>query len=159
ANLPPAFEPFPVFRRDMREAERQSLRRRFLHQVQEELAVSGAAEHRAVWTDVILGERLVTARIPTDLRPSEDLLGFRKYGNAFASVIADDDVSPPLAIGLFGPWGSGKSAMINMIDAALGDIDTRAVFDEEPRFCRGIVRVVFNAWHYAETNLWASLFV
>ena len=49
--------------------------------------------------------------------------------------------------------------MIDMIDAALQDIDARAAFDEEPRFCRGIVRVVFNAWHYAETNLWASLFV
>ena len=159
AALPPAFEPFPAFRRDMPSSERQAIRRRFLHIIQQYPTASNRSERRTVWTDVILGERLVTARIPTDLRPIDDLLGFRRYANAFASVIADEHVSPPLAIGLFGPWGSGKSAMIDMIDAALQDIDARAAFDEEPRFCRGIVRVVFNAWHYAETNLWASLFV
>jgi KAP family P-loop domain len=74
-------------------------------------------------------------------------------------VIADHNVSPPLAIGLFGIWGSGKSTMIRMIDRALADIEVRSNLDDRPRFCRGIVSVTFNAWHYAETNLWASLFV
>ena len=159
ADLPPAFAPFPAFRPGMPEAARQDLRRRFLDLVAREHAGHGRPERRSAWADLILGERLVTARIATDLQPDRDLLGFRRYADAFASVIADRDVRLPLAIGLFGPWGSGKSSMIAMIDTALGDIDARAALDEEARFCRGILRVTFNAWHYAETNLWASLFV
>jgi hypothetical protein len=156
AALPPAFEPFPAFRFDLPPIARQTLRRRFLVLVAQHPRES---ERLSVWADVILGERLVTARIPTDLGPSEDLLGFSRYAKAFASVIADRAVSPPLAIGLFGIWGSGKSSMIDLISNALADIDIRAALDQELRFCRGIVRITFNAWHYAETNLWASIFV
>jgi len=156
AALPPAFEPFPTFRPDLPPNARQTLRRRFLVLVAQH---PRGSERLSVWADVILGERLVTARIPTDLGPSEDLLDFSRYAKAFASVIADRAVSPPLAIGLFGVWGSGKSSMIDMISSALADIDIRASLDEELRFCRGIVRITFNAWHYAETNLWASIFV
>jgi hypothetical protein len=158
APLPPAFDPFPVFHRTLQANERQEIRHRFLNHIAQYVG-RFARESRNTWTDIILGERLVTARIPTDLSPSEDLLGFGRFANAFASVIADHNVSPPLAIGLFGVWGSGKSAMIDMIDGALADIDFRSSLDDQPRFCRGIVSVRFNAWHYAETNLWASLFV
>ena len=159
STLPPAFETFPVFGRDHSADAQQTLRQQFLYLVAKQLESLDTFELRTLWTDIILGERLVTARIPTDLRPTRDLLGFRRFANAFASVVADRDVAPPLAIGLFGAWGSGKSAMIDMIGSALSDIDLRAVLDERPRFCRGIVRITFNAWHYAETNLWASLFV
>lgn len=116
-------------------------------------------DHLASWTDLILGERLVTIPVVDDRSPKTDLLGFGRYASAFASVIADTQVRPPLAIGLFGLWGSGKSAMIEMIKDALGVIAVRADIDRRTRFCRGVVPVVFNAWHYAETTLWASLFV
>lgn len=39
----------------------------------------------------------------------EDQLGFEEDVLALASVIAYREVKPPLAIGLFGNWGSGKS--------------------------------------------------
>ena len=156
AVLPPAFEPFPPFQPDIRPRARQVLRRRFLVLVKQ---YGAEVERLSVWADVILGDRLSTAQIPTDIEPDEDLLGFTRYATAFASVIADRAVLAPLAIGLFGVWGSGKSAMIDMINRALEDIDDRAGFNQEEQFWRGIVRITFNAWHYAETNLWASLFV
>jgi hypothetical protein len=118
AQLPPAFDPFPAFHRGLQANERQELRYRFLGEIAQYVGMN-ARENPNTWSDIVLGERLVTARISTDLSPKEDLLGFGRFANAFATVIADSNVRPPLAIGLFGVWGSGKSAMINMIDAAL----------------------------------------
>ncbi|WP_246779449.1 P-loop NTPase fold protein [Rhizobium sp. BK313] len=111
------------------------------------------------WVRLVFGESIVTPLITDDRSPHTDLLGFLRYASAFASVIADREVRPPLAIGLFGLWGSGKSTMIDMIGDSLEAIAKRASVEESPRFCRGIVRITFNAWHYAETTLWASLFV
>ena len=44
-----------------------------------------------------------------------DHLQFDQDVRAFASVIAFRDLTPPLAIALFGPWGSGKSFFMNRL--------------------------------------------
>jgi hypothetical protein len=111
-----------------------------------------------VWADAILGETMSRTPIILDTG-NKDLLGFTRYARAFATVIADSQLQPPLSIGLFGPWGSGKSFLIDKIKEELKDIEARALADTDSRFCAGLVPVDFNAWHYAETNLWASLFV
>ena len=74
-------------------------------------------------------------------------------------MIADKEIVPPFSIGLFGAWGSGKTFLMDRIKDEIADIVVRAEVSDETSFCRGIVPVDFNAWHYAETNLWASLFV
>ena len=131
--------------------ELRALRRRLV------ATVPAKGDLQSAWADAILGESL--ARVPLMLDSgSEDRLGFRRYARALASVIADKSVAPPLSIGLFGAWGSGKSFLIERIREELLDIASRA----EPGvsgFCRRVVPVDFNAWHYAETDLWASLFV
>ncbi|WP_174184014.1 P-loop NTPase fold protein [Nocardia barduliensis] len=84
---------------------------------------------------------------------SEDRLGFGPYVSMLATVMADRTTPLPLSIGLFGEWGSGKSYFMAMLRervrvlAASGD----------DRYCAEIVQIGFNAWHYADTNLWASL--
>jgi len=118
-------------------------------------AESGRVE---LWMDLLSGERLRRVSIVSDSSVGDDLLDFTRYARAIATVIADKDVVPPLAIGLFGPWGSGKSAMIAMVKAQLDEIEQRARRGRRIEFCSGIVKVDFNAWYYAESNLWASLF-
>jgi predicted KAP-like P-loop ATPase len=67
------------------------------------------------------------------------------------------EVIPPLAIGLFGDWGSGKSFFMDSMQAAAKLISDRAKKTSNSKFCAEVVAIKFNAWHYADTNLWASL--
>lgn len=86
-----------------------------------------------------------------DSRAGADLLDADRDALALAGLIASGKLTPPLAIGLFGEWGSGKTFVLERIMAALES------FQGADGYVREIETVEFNAWHYAETNLWASL--
>ncbi|WP_416565400.1 P-loop NTPase fold protein [Nocardia testacea] len=86
--------------------------------------------------------------IPLD----RDQLGVAPYVSMLATVIADRETPLPLSIGVFGAWGSGKSYFMAM----LRDRIERLAGTEE-QYCTEIVQIGFNAWHYTDSNLWASL--
>jgi KAP family P-loop domain len=108
--------------------------------------------------------------IPDDPR-RVDALGLRRYSDAFAALIASVKQEPPLSLAIFGPWGSGKSFFMGMVQAAVDDFakkvrqaaapgnDGRAQQSEalNAGFLSRIVQIRFNAWHYVDGNLWASL--
>jgi hypothetical protein len=48
-----------------------------------------------------------------DLPGGEDRLGFTQYREAFVRLIKDTE--PPLTIGIYGAWGTGKSFLMDMI--------------------------------------------
>lgn len=83
----------------------------------------------------------------------KDQLGFERDYVALASVVAYKDFQPPLAIGLFGNWGSGKSFFMNK----LRDQIQKFADSNNDKFCHKIVQINFNSWHYSDSNLWASL--
>jgi len=85
----------------------------------------------------------------------DDQLGIQLEVNALCEVIMDASVLPPLAIGLFGNWGSGKSFFMEKMRERIYEISTRASANIQQTF----VQIRFNAWHYADTSLWASLAV
>ncbi|HEX2301082.1 MAG TPA: P-loop NTPase fold protein, partial [Pseudonocardiaceae bacterium] len=89
-----------------------------------------------------------------DAEPA-DLVGISAEVDAFAYLIAAKTLTPPLAIGLFGDWGSGKSYFLRSLLRRIDRL-TGAEADRSP-FHRAIVQVEFNAWQYVEGNLWASL--
>jgi hypothetical protein len=98
-----------------------------------------------------------TAAVPgydSDLAVGDDLLDADRDAQALASLIASAELIPPLAVGLFGAWGSGKSFVLNRIAAFLEQLTGPAA---PGGYLRHVKVVPFNAWHYAETNLWASL--
>ncbi|MFC9434684.1 P-loop NTPase fold protein [Nocardia sp. NPDC057030] len=84
---------------------------------------------------------------------SSDQLGFAPYVSMLATVIADKATPLPLSIGIFGEWGSGKSTFMAM----LRDRVTLLAGSDGNRYCGQVAQIGFNAWHYADTNLWASL--
>jgi hypothetical protein len=91
---------------------------------------------------------------PTEARElSEDHLGVRDYVTMFATLIAHKDTPMPLSIGLFGEWGSGKSYFMALLR---GEVD-RLSQSGDARYRREIRQIGFNAWTYADSNLWASL--
>ena len=100
-------------------------------------------------------KRLI-ARFNADQGSDTDRLNIDSYVNAFARVMASRELRPPLSIGLFGDWGSGKTFFMNRLQNAIADLSSGESPDSE-HFLSNICQIEFNAWHYAETNLWASL--
>jgi KAP-like P-loop domain-containing protein len=115
-----------------------------------------AIGHRvSVWP---LGKARPAARsIPgydSDSLADADLLEADRDAFALAALIASRELRPPLAIGLFGDWGSGKTFVLDRIDAMLTKLTGNGASDG---YLKHVHVIPFNAWHYAETNLWASL--
>jgi hypothetical protein len=52
----------------------------------------------------------------SDSVKGEDSLGISADVNAFARLIVSESLTPPLAIGLFGQWGSGKSFFMKKME-------------------------------------------
>ncbi|MEK7748244.1 MAG: P-loop NTPase fold protein [Nitrospirota bacterium] len=42
----------------------------------------------------------------------QDLLGFDAYAKTLAGLIANKENATPLVIGVYGPWGSGKTTLM-----------------------------------------------
>ncbi|MFG3295651.1 P-loop NTPase fold protein [Streptomyces sp. NPDC048179] len=70
---------------------------------------------------------------------------------AVAELVTARSASPPLAVGLFGDWGEGKSHFLALLGQQV------EALSGSPLACHYVRQVRFNAWHYAETSLWASL--
>jgi len=88
-----------------------------------------------------------------DHKETDDKLDFENDYKSFASIIALKRVTPPLAIGLFGNWGSGKSFFMEKLEKEI----EKLTLEKDPEYFEHIVPVKFNSWHYSDTNLWASL--
>jgi hypothetical protein len=118
------------------------------------LAVAGD-RHVAVWT---LTERRPTtmgvAAFDSDRTGHEDLLNADRDARAVAALIASRDLQPPLTVGLFGAWGSGKSFLLGRIERMIQQFREAG---PDSGYLSHVKVVTFNAWVYAESNLWASL--
>lgn len=86
------------------------------------------------------------ARIQPEGLASQDCLGRERVVEALAQLVAEREGERHLALGLFGPWGSGKSSTIAQLSAALRDTHPE------------IRTAEFNAWKNEKaTNLGAML--
>jgi len=92
----------------------------------------------------------------------KDYLNIGREVATIAHVLISKRVTPPLALGLFGDWGSGKSFFMTKLRRY---IQTSADYyrgeerrnDQPSQWCSRVVQIEFNAWHFSDTNLWASL--
>lgn len=83
----------------------------------------------------------------------DDRLGVLKDVTALCEVLAARQTRPPLAVGLFGDWGTGKSFFMELMRKEVEALGRQ----NSSFYCDRVVQVWFNAWHYMDTNLWASL--
>lgn len=72
------------------------------------------------------------SHILVDQPAAEPALGFQAYARALTNVITDSD--PQFAVGIFGPWGCGKTTLMGAIKSGL-DPNTAIPCD-------------FSAWRY-----------
>jgi hypothetical protein len=94
------------------------------------------------------------------VNPEADFVGVSIEADAFAYLLASKALVPPLAVGLFGNWGSGKSFLMAKIKARieqLTGLPADASSADSVRVWRNITHIEFNAWQYVETNLFAAL--
>jgi hypothetical protein len=126
----------------------------------------GYGDQDEVWAEVLVGVDTMPARrrlggYTADHGVGADLLGIRTDVQAFAALIAARTVAPPLSIGLFGEWGSGKTffmrELLRAVDELSADARRTESMQRELPFYKHIAQIEFNAWHYVESNLWASL--
>jgi hypothetical protein len=99
--------------------------------------------------------RLIVPAITDDaIEGHPDRLGVDADARALAALVASRRLEPPLAIGLYGEWGSGKTFFMKRVQAHVEDLSTSGANDA---FYSAIAPIWFSAWHYAHGNLWASL--
>jgi uncharacterized membrane protein YphA (DoxX/SURF4 family) len=110
------------------------------------------------------------ARTLSDLDHKNDWIGVRPDVEALSTLVSVNRLEPPLSIAIFGDWGSGKTFLMRKIQERVMLLEQigktkQAEFDANPdpdaeqpaRYCSSILQIEFNAWHYTESNLWASL--
>lgn len=101
------------------------------------------------------------ARIDTESLGGKDLLRIDNDVTAFALLLASANLTPPLAIGLFGNWGAGKSFFMKKLFERIEEIARKAekerLGNRHTPFHGQIVQIELNAWHYEEASLWASM--
>ncbi|GAB4452818.1 MAG: hypothetical protein Kow0031_35150 [Anaerolineae bacterium] len=77
--------------------------------------------------------------ILTDKPAVADGLDFQPYIDALAQLMTDPNTSTPITVGVFGPWGSGKTSLMSLIKQQVDD--------------KGYKSVWFNAWKYERDSL------
>lgn len=87
----------------------------------------------------------------------DDSLGIRDEVAALSAVLMAKDVEPPISVGLFGHWGTGKSFFMERMYEYIAGLARDSKEAAETAFCTEVVQIRFNAWHYMDSNLWASL--
>jgi WD40 repeat protein len=117
-----------------------------------------AADHLpAPPSDATLDPDCVLPAVAPDVADGVDLLGVGADVRAISNLVAASDTVPPLSIGLFGDWGSGKSFFIGQVRRRVQQLAYHSQRAEGSGYCAYVRNISFNAWHYADANLWASL--
>lgn len=97
-----------------------------------------------------------------DQATGEDRLAIGNDVRALAAVLTSTQITPPLSVGLFGDWGSGKSFFMCKLRERVEQLARAASArrNRESWFCgqKGrVLQIEFNAWHYTDSDLWSSL--
>ncbi|WP_434685068.1 P-loop NTPase fold protein [Pseudanabaena minima] len=109
--------------------------------------------------------------VANDSAQGEDCLNVQDEIEAMATVLMLRSMHPPMAVGILGSWGSGKSFGMYLIQQKIEAIRkqelTRLQAWGDPNFPNNtqimspyvghIYQISFNAWTYAKSDLWASL--
>jgi hypothetical protein len=96
----------------------------------------------------------------SDKAAVEDKLGFETQARALAEIILKPETEPPVVIGVYGPWGSGKSTFLKLVGKALHELheQMKTTKSNQAKSMPDLLPIEYNAWEYIDaTKLWAGL--
>ena len=109
----------------------------------------------------------LTNRLPqktdNDQALGPDLLQIKGEVTALAESLLLRDSEPPIAVGVLGGWGSGKSFAMRlmrerMIEIRGLEVNPEQAWGAQPfAYVGHIYLIELNAWTFAKSNLWSSL--
>lgn len=131
-----------------------------LHKALREAVAAEAreGENPQAWMGLGGGVRIApgfAADAPTPARL--DPLGYAEEAARLAELACLKANTPPMAVALFGDWGSGKSTFMRRMQDSVEAIGTRWQDAPESPFTTRVAQIRFNAWSYADGDLWASM--
>lgn len=62
---------------------------------------------------------LLSLSLSEHLSPTEsdgDMLGYDLYSSALADILSEPTMQPPICVGLYAQWGSGKSFLLKKLE-------------------------------------------
>ncbi len=103
-----------------------------------------------------------------DTNFNEDLLNLKDEIDALADMLMMRDLEPPVAVGILGGWGGGKSYIMHLMQNRILEVRSEGIsesetWNENPNsdelypYVGHIYQIKFDAWTYAKSDLWASL--
>ncbi|MEO0648005.1 MAG: P-loop NTPase fold protein, partial [Cyanobacteria bacterium J06650_10] len=103
-----------------------------------------------------------------DSAQDKDFLNIQDEVNALANLLLMRDLDPPMAVGILGGWGGGKSYIMHLMQAHMTKVRSYATteteaWDADPNseklspYVGHIYQIRFDAWTFAKSDLWASL--
>jgi WD40 repeat protein len=103
--------------------------------------------------------------LQNDLPQRNDQLNIKTEIDALTNVLMLRELKPPLAVGILGGWGSGKSFALHLMKQRINEIRSEALTEKQAwgegyqlfPYVGHIYQIEFDAWTYAKSNLWASL--
>lgn len=118
-------------------------------------------------------QALKTGSLRNDATQDEDLLNLKDEINALTEMLLMRDLEPPVAVGILGGWGGGKTYIMHLMQTHMVQIRSQGLepieawgltegrttpdSDQVGRFVGHIYQIKFDAWTYAKGDLWASL--
>jgi KAP family P-loop domain len=119
-------------------------------------------------------QALKTGSLRNDATQDEDLLNLKDEINALTEMLLMRDLEPPVAVGILGGWGGGKSYIMHLMQTHMTEIRSQRLEtieawglanaqskipdgDRVGRFVGHVYQIKFDAWTYAKADLWASL--
>ena len=63
-----------------------------------------------------------------DLPDGRDLLGYAPYARALAQIIDSADLETPFTVGIYGPWGTGKTSFMRSIERSATTTEDHVVW-------------------------------
>ena len=95
----------------------------------------------------------------SEYQPSKhDSLDAKAQAKIFATLLVAKEVRPPFALGLLGDWGVGKTFFMRLMQETVASIAGKSARAEgSSDSVSRAAQIEFNAWHYVDSDLWASL--
>lgn len=100
-----------------------------------------------------ISNTFATSPAINDSASKEDHIGFKPYVQSLARMIRHKETSTPLTIGIYGPWGTGKTSFMMQLENEINHLSIQDVNNKKKIF-----HVKFDAWkHQTNEKVWAAL--